>query len=493
MRVTLGIVLTTLVAGLSSCGGGSNNPPTYTVSGTVDHLSSSGLTLTNGTTTLSIASGATSFAFPDQLPNGTAYQITVASQPAGGNCVVSQGGGIVAAANVGNVDVQCNTVISSPTAIGIYPVATASDGYSHAYVPVTMVGNSKVSIDAVLDTGSSGVVLNALDLFPSSVVTADGFVGLNPPIFPAPLQTITYNGITVTNIVLETTLNDEGAGFNVGWFGAVTNPPAIFAIGNLGFAQVSFGSAGQITTSVIPILLVYQVSVQGVVASPDTVTSNIFGVNPSLTAMYQHGSHIVSVAVCNNAPIASSACGLLSPLRSLTYASTVDPGYVLQPFTLQNCTPGTSGSCSAVPSLQVGVTPAVTAGFTAVALSCSQLPPGASAPSVKICSQVVSPSTVAFAGGSTSTASVIVNTGNSGMMMGTVNLTGFPATISAGTPISVTMGPAFNYSFTAGTGNFATTLTPQLLAGGELTDIGIGFFATHAMFVDYQAGTEGWK
>lgn len=120
------IALLACIFTVCACGGGNGALTTYTVSGTVDHLSSPGLTLSNGTRTIAVTSGATSFAFPDQLTNGTVYQISVASQPANQNCVICQGGGTVSHANVSDVDVACNTVISTPIAVGSYPVVTGS-------------------------------------------------------------------------------------------------------------------------------------------------------------------------------------------------------------------------------------------------------------------------------------------------------------------------------------------------------------------------------
>lgn len=65
--MSIRIALLACILTLFGCGGGNGSLTTYTVSGTVDHLSSSGLTLTNGTTTIAVAAGATRFAFPDQL------------------------------------------------------------------------------------------------------------------------------------------------------------------------------------------------------------------------------------------------------------------------------------------------------------------------------------------------------------------------------------------------------------------------------------------
>lgn len=497
MRIRIALLACILT--LFGCGGGNGSLTTYTVSGTVDHLSSPGLTLTNGATTIAVAAGATRFAFPDQLTNGAAYRISVASQPGGENCVVSQGAGTVAGANVGNIDVACNTVISSPTAVGIYPVATAPDGYSRAYVPVTMVGNNPVSINATLDTVSAGVVLNAFDVVPPSMVNINGFD------FPAGQSTITYNGITVTNNVMTTYLNGQGAGINFGLgtlFGAYsTNGPLIRATGNLAYAQVTFGSAGDVTTAVLPILLVYQVSTSANgTALPSTVASNVFGVGGTYTPIGTLTGAFVYPGTCATPPGSSNACDLLSPLRSVLFASNVDPGFLLAPLSLQNCQIGTPGSCTAVPSLTVGVNATTTqalgfangwtAGTACAPLTLTYVPPASYG-----CSSYVFQVTTFVDNFGAGTAALL-DTASSGMTLGSANAGAFPSTVAAGSQVTIQVGIAIHgntadtyvYQFTAGSGDYATTILPT----SWITDVGIGFFTTHRFYMDYKTGTAGW-
>ena len=85
----------------------------YTIGGTVSGLGaglSVGL-LNNGGNALTVnANGA--FTFSTALPSGAAYAVTVGTQPAGQVCVVSNGSGSVAAANVTNVGVACGDPIA---------------------------------------------------------------------------------------------------------------------------------------------------------------------------------------------------------------------------------------------------------------------------------------------------------------------------------------------------------------------------------------------
>jgi hypothetical protein len=82
----------------------------FTVGGNVGGLTGSGLVLSlnAGAQTLPVsASGA--FTFPTALPNGSAYAVTVGTQPSGQSCSVANGSGQLNGANVTNVSVTCSS------------------------------------------------------------------------------------------------------------------------------------------------------------------------------------------------------------------------------------------------------------------------------------------------------------------------------------------------------------------------------------------------
>lgn len=84
--------------------------PKYSLGGTVAGLGGVvGLSLTNGTETLSIAANAATFTFGTLVPVGTAYNIVVKTQPTGLLCTVNNGAGTMAAANTSSVVVVCGT------------------------------------------------------------------------------------------------------------------------------------------------------------------------------------------------------------------------------------------------------------------------------------------------------------------------------------------------------------------------------------------------
>jgi len=96
------------------CGGGdkSTTPPppaTYTIGGTVSGLTGAGLVLQdNGSNNLTVSANATSFTFATSVKSGSAYSVTVLTQPASQNCTVTGGSG-TATANVSSVGITCVT------------------------------------------------------------------------------------------------------------------------------------------------------------------------------------------------------------------------------------------------------------------------------------------------------------------------------------------------------------------------------------------------
>jgi sugar lactone lactonase YvrE len=81
----------------------------FQVGGTISGLTGSGLTLaTTGEPNLAVVAGATSFAFANTVASGTAYAVTVAQQPVGQKCTVTNGAGSVTS-NVNNIIVTCGT------------------------------------------------------------------------------------------------------------------------------------------------------------------------------------------------------------------------------------------------------------------------------------------------------------------------------------------------------------------------------------------------
>lgn len=68
---------------------------------------SSGSGTIAGANNVSVASGGTSFAFTGRLLGGQTYAVTISTQPSGQTCTLGNASGTIAAANVSNVTVTC--------------------------------------------------------------------------------------------------------------------------------------------------------------------------------------------------------------------------------------------------------------------------------------------------------------------------------------------------------------------------------------------------
>lgn len=83
-------------------------PKTFSVGGTAVNVVGAGLVIQNdGKDDVTIAPGVTTFKFPVQLTAGTAYAVTVKTQPSQQACKVTAGSGIVGAADVSDIVVDC--------------------------------------------------------------------------------------------------------------------------------------------------------------------------------------------------------------------------------------------------------------------------------------------------------------------------------------------------------------------------------------------------
>jgi Bacterial Ig-like domain len=194
-RIVSGIVALH-VCGLVACGGSDPEPQpaplplplpaaTFTVGGTVTGLLGSGLILRNGASDLPIT-GSGSFQFPDALPDGAAYAITVAAQPVSPEqrCVVTSGTGQVGGADVVNVAVECRGIfafLSSAPADGAVDVPRAVQPSLTFTANLDAATAIPAAITLRSDAGSEDLAVN----------TAGAVLALRPTHALLPLTTYT--------------------------------------------------------------------------------------------------------------------------------------------------------------------------------------------------------------------------------------------------------------------------------------------------------------
>lgn len=104
----------------------------FAVGGTLSGLNVSGLTLANGTDTLSVATGATTFTMPANVAVGSSYDVTVSVQPSGAVCAVTNGTGTMPAHALTDISVTCTdgpfTVGGSITGLGAHSGLVLTNG-----------------------------------------------------------------------------------------------------------------------------------------------------------------------------------------------------------------------------------------------------------------------------------------------------------------------------------------------------------------------------
>jgi hypothetical protein len=177
-----------LAATLAACGGKAQ----FTVQGSVSGLNNSGLVLANGGNTVSVAAGATSFSFPQQIDYGTGYNITVQTQPAHMRCDWL-GGNVGSAGHTISIQaaLQCeqNTYSLSGRVTGLTP---AADNTPRTVTLLNGTSGGSVTI------GSDSLTLGNGDFVLPNV--ADGVaygVTVVPPTTPNGLTCTLTNGTGV--------------------------------------------------------------------------------------------------------------------------------------------------------------------------------------------------------------------------------------------------------------------------------------------------------
>ncbi len=139
----------------------------FTIGGQITGLTGSGLVLQlNGGMDLSVGTNG-AFAFGTDLEDGTAYRVTVQTQPAGQTCSVANGTGILAGNDVAGVTVTCVDV-----------------GSSHAGELDTTFGNNGIVIHAdaggstLADERGAGIAIDDQDRI---VIVGNGRTGNGMP------------------------------------------------------------------------------------------------------------------------------------------------------------------------------------------------------------------------------------------------------------------------------------------------------------------------
>jgi hypothetical protein len=246
------------------------NVTTYTIGGAIAGLTTSGLTLEdNGGDALTVAANATSFQFTEPVAAGGAYDVTVATQPSGLTCSVSQGTGSNLQANAGTVQVTCDTssftiggTIAGLTAGGLVlqnnggdnlAVASGSSSFSFA-TPVAYGGAYDVTVlnqptgQTCTVSNESGSATQTVNDVSVSCVTNPTYTvvpsaGANGALIPSTPQivnaggSVTFTAVPDTGFAVDQWLVNGSAAQTGGSVYTLTNVSANVAV------QVTFAQA----------------------------------------------------------------------------------------------------------------------------------------------------------------------------------------------------------------------------------------------------------
>lgn len=293
---------TCLVGGGSGTVGGANvnnmtvscTTNTYAITATVSGLSGTGLILqNNGANDLSFSTNGT-FTINSAALSGSAYAVTVKTQPRlpSQTCVVGGGSGTVGGANVGNITVTCTTNTYAITATVSGLAGTGLVLQNNAANDLSFTSNGTFSINSAVLSGSAYIV--TVKTQPTS-----------------PIQTCMIgNGSgTVTNAGVNVTVTCTTA--------PVTVQSSTYSLNVLGIAPSS-GSATVTASDPSKLALTYSISQQPSEGSVtiDSVTGGF---------VYKIDGHPSSPIVLKTSFIVKAANGYAFGLGTVTINLNSDP------------------------------------------------------------------------------------------------------------------------------------------------------------------------
>jgi hypothetical protein len=377
-------------------------------------------------------------------------------------------------ASIGSPAPPQPTAVENPTVINLYPHQSSTEQPIFTLL-VTSVGTVPVRMPLGFDSGSAGVTLYAPSIFPPDMVSSSGFV------FPVGQTSLSYNGITVTNLQGTRSYGTENQ---------------TVEHGNLGFANLTFGdSAGVITTLTMPLFLFYDV---------DYVTGNgymtptwqgWFGVASTDGTIVVPGSAQPSGGFGACAADSTATCYVVSGLKYVDYKSEVNSGFMLSPAaSFPSCDITTPGSCPPQALLTVGLNASIEKAFNTDPLTCP--PNGYTGPpeidGYPVCQKTIDGVTVSVSGetNGTYTSGAIFDTGTAYVYLSTPANSNFPSSIGPGSTVDVTTPSGFHYSYEAGSGT-ATTIVAE--GGNGNSIIGVQYFTTNYYLLDFTSSIAGWK
>ncbi|QJD94475.1 hypothetical protein HH214_00615 [Mucilaginibacter robiniae] len=162
-------------------------------------------------------------------------------------------------------------IMATPTKLGLYEADSAQ--YKALYIDISKVGTQAITDYLVFDTGSGGMVIDAKDILPTSMVTSSGFNFTG--------DSTVVDGITITNQKSTVSYGDDD-----------TFTDKVY--GNLAYASVTIGnSQGNVVIKRLPFFLYYKAVDDDGHSYPQGYF-NVFGVSPEHDLTFSNNVYLTS-------------------------------------------------------------------------------------------------------------------------------------------------------------------------------------------------------
>ncbi|OKS89370.1 hypothetical protein [Mucilaginibacter polytrichastri] len=337
-----------------------------------------------------------------------------------------------------------NTVTTAtPTKLGLYE--SDSSIYKLLFISVPKIGTQTINQYLIFDTGSGGMVIDAHEILPASMITSSGFNFTG--------DSTVVDGITITN---QTSTISYGAD------DATTEK----VYGNLAYASVTVGDHnGTITVKRLPFFLYYK-GTDNAGKTEDTGAFDIFGVDSEYDVTFNNGAYITS------------------PFSYFDPGTGLTKGFKMAALGTSNF----SLSGTYVPDvLTLGLTSAdlgSSSGFTIHTLT-TDAQYGAS---------VVIPSSFTYGSKTVAKAYTVFDTGTEPYTyLEDPTATSKVALLPTGTSVAITTGVGFNYNYSVSAADNLTYVENSTSSGSDISIISLAYFLNNEYLLDYTDHKLGLK
>jgi hypothetical protein len=346
--------------------------------------------------------------------------------------------------NSNNLTASANTLVATPTATKLGLYESDSSIYKLLFIAVPKIGTQTVNQYMIFDTGSGGMVIDAHEILPATMVTNTGFNFTG--------DSTVIDGITITN---QTSTISYGA----------DNSTTEKVYGNLAYATVTIGDHdGTISVKRLPFFLYYKgTDSQG--KTEDVGAFDIFGVDSEYDVTFKDGSYITS------------------PFSYFDPGTGLTKGFKMAALGTSNF----SVNGTYVPNV-------ISLGLTSSDLSSGSFTMHTLTSDPGYGYSVVIPGTYTYGSKTVSKAYEVFDTGTEPYSyFEDQTATSKIALLPTGTAVAVTTNGSFNYNFSVSAADNLTYVENSTSSGSNVSIISLEYFLNNEYLLDYADHQLGLK